>query len=517
MESASDQPEPESSRLGRRMAGMNGGFPFFVKVVVLYFFGHLAITYLGSFYVHGGVGYEQGTRHRFISILNLQWVMIFCSWLVYRQLMGFFDSPFTLVFTHLKPNSLATESYKRKTSLTLLVIFALAHITYFLYYFDGFLQMFLFEVCSITLGVWTHMVFFSLGFFFLNSTLNILKSFKCCSRFLDRLRRIPFIQFLLWDRHVQVVFSVVVTLVVSLICLFSADYIFIRTAELPIANLPPQAEGLRIAVLSDLHTGGTVRRDEIAKVVDRTNDMNVDAVFIVGDMTDGTVEQLEYDVVDRTNDMNVDAVFIVGDMTDGTVEQLEYDVEPLRHLRSRLGTYMVTGNHDYYFDDAMAWIRLFKSYGIKVLTNSKTDLEGICLIGLNDISSGQSGIPHHEMNISTVITECEPSKPVIVLSHNPASAKHISESNLSYNGVDLIISGHTHSGQFYVMLPFVYLVLPYVHGLYTVPMKFVSHDATLLVTAGTLYQGPPMKMLLYSNIWEVTLMGKHTSELVDLE
>ncbi|KAK0425352.1 hypothetical protein QR680_009155 [Steinernema hermaphroditum] len=313
------------------------------------------------------------------------------------------------------------------------------------------------------------------------------KGVDCFSNLLEKLARISFIRLLLWNRQFQAVFSLIVSVCISLVCFMSADYIYVRTAELPISNLSPKAEGLRIAVLSDLHAGGAVHRDQIAHVVDRTNDMNADAVFIVGDMTDGTIEHLES------------------------------RIEPLRHLRSRLGTFMVTGNHDYYFDDALAWIRLFKSYGIKVLTNSKADLEGICLVGLNDISSGTSGIPSHEMNISSVILECEASKSVIVLSHNPASAKHISESNLSYNGVDLIISGHTHSGQFYVMLPFIYFVLPYVHGLYTVPMKFVSHNTILLVTAGTLYQGPPMKMPFYSNIWQVTLMAKRTSEFVDLD
>ncbi|KAK0425353.1 hypothetical protein QR680_009155 [Steinernema hermaphroditum] len=469
------------------MPRMGCGFLCFLKAAILYVVGHFAISHFGEHFVNKRSGYEKGTCRRFIAILNLQWAMIFCSLVIYRQLMAFFDSPFTLICTYLKPTSLTVEIYRRRVANVLLLFFLLSHLTYFLYYFDGLIQWLLFEISSICLGVWAHLMFFCFGFFALNCVLPFLKGVDCFSNLLEKLARISFIRLLLWNRQFQAVFSLIVSVCISLVCFMSADYIYVRTAELPISNLSPKAEGLRIAVLSDLHAGGAVHRDQIAHVVDRTNDMNADAVFIVGDMTDGTIEHLES------------------------------RIEPLRHLRSRLGTFMVTGNHDYYFDDALAWIRLFKSYGIKVLTNSKADLEGICLVGLNDISSGTSGIPSHEMNISSVILECEASKSVIVLSHNPASAKHISESNLSYNGVDLIISGHTHSGQFYVMLPFIYFVLPYVHGLYTVPMKFVSHNTILLVTAGTLYQGPPMKMPFYSNIWQVTLMAKRTSEFVDLD
>ncbi|TKR93370.1 hypothetical protein L596_007842 [Steinernema carpocapsae] len=457
------------------MARTYGGVSYFAKVLGVLIVGHFLITLFGNVYSEEGVGYEKGTRSRFVAVLKLQWLMFFLSWIIYRQLMAFFDQPFSLFCTHLKPTSAVVGLWKNRASKALLVFFVLSHLTYLLYYYDGPIQTVLFEVCSICLGIWTHLVFFCFGFFVLNSAVVLFSRYDISQKVFVLLRKNVVIREILWDFQLQAVLALSISVVISMICFFASDHMFIRTAELPIVNLPQKAEGLRIAVLSDLHTGGAVRRDQIAHVVDVTNEMNVDAVFIVGDMTDGTIEQLES------------------------------KVEPLRHLKSRLGTFMVTGNHDYYFDDAMAWIRLFKSYGIKVLTNSKADLEGICLIGLNDISSGKSGIPNHEMDLFSVINECDTMKPIIVLAHNPASVKHISENNHNFS-IDLIISGHTHSGQLFVMLPFVYKMLPYVHGLYHVPIHYaVRGSAILLVSAGTLYQGPPMKMPLYSNIWEVTL------------
>lgn len=61
-------------------------------------------------------------------------------------------------------------------------------------------------------------------------------------------------------------------------------------------------------------------------------------------------------------------------------------------------------------------------------------------------------------------------------------------------------SGHTHAGQFYTIAPIVYWFLPYFHGLY-----HVSSHTQLLVSAGTLYQGSPMKMLFMSELWIISL------------
>uniref|UniRef100_A0A0N5ABU3 Uncharacterized protein n=1 Tax=Syphacia muris TaxID=451379 RepID=A0A0N5ABU3_9BILA len=59
---------------------------------------------------------------------------------------------------------------------------------------------------------------------------------------------------------------------------------------------------------------------------------------------------------------------------------------------------------------------------------------------------------------------------------------------------------HTHAGQFYTTAPLAYLSLPYFHGLYKVGAR-----TQLFVSAGTLYQGPPMKMIGFTEIWIITL------------
>ena len=61
------------------------------------------------------------------------------------------------------------------------------------------------------------------------------------------------------------------------------------------------------------------------------------------------------DVVKKINNENVDIVAITGDMIDGNPRELENSLAPLKNLRSRYGTFFVTGNHEYYWK-ADEWI-----------------------------------------------------------------------------------------------------------------------------------------------------------------
>lgn len=125
----------------------------------------------------------------------------------------------------------------------------------------------------------------------------------------------------------------------------------------------------------------------------------------------------------------------------------------------------------------------------------------ICLVGLHDISSYKAGIINVSMDESA-IAKCQRNESVVVLAHNPAATKRIMEfANLSGRHVDLILSGHTHSGQYYILVPYIYWVLPYLYGLYNVQLDTTQ----LFVSAGTLYQAAPMKMIGRSEIWFITV------------
>ncbi|MCX5783141.1 MAG: metallophosphoesterase, partial [Elusimicrobia bacterium] len=66
-------------------------------------------------------------------------------------------------------------------------------------------------------------------------------------------------------------------------------------------------------------------------------------------------------------------------------------------------------------------------------------------------------------------------------------------------GVDLMLSGHTHRGQIFPFNLIVKLFYPHFYGLYRT--KKMLH----YVTSGAFYWGPPMRLFLPSEIPLITL------------
>ncbi|KAK6015406.1 hypothetical protein OSTOST_19169, partial [Ostertagia ostertagi] len=67
--------------------------------------------------------------------------------------------------------------------------------------------------------------------------------------------------------------------------------------------------------------------------------------------------------------LDVDAVALVGDMVDGPVKILANRMEPLWSALKRHHTYFVSGNHEYYYGDAMMWFVEYEIHGVRVLNN----------------------------------------------------------------------------------------------------------------------------------------------------
>jgi hypothetical protein len=223
----------------------------------------------------------------------------------------------------------------------------------------------------------------------------------------------------------------------------------IRRVRVELAKLPRTRDGYRIALVSDLHLGplnGRGRTEEIVRIV---------------------------------NGLAADAVAICGDLVDGTVAQLGRAAQPLAGLRSRDGSYFVTGNHDYY-SGYQPWLAEVAALGIRPLHNERTDLGGLVLAGVNDNTGGGYGDPP---DYGRALDGRDTSVPVVLLAHQPVQVHEAAE-----HGVDLQLSGHTHGGQ---MVPFnlvVRAVQPVVSG-------YAVVDGTqLFVTNGVGFWGPPVRV-----------------------
>ena len=220
--------------------------------------------------------------------------------------------------------------------------------------------------------------------------------------------------------------------------------------QIPLRKLPRSLDGTRFAVVSDIHLGPLTGSHHVPRIVSMINDLDADVVCIVGDLVDGTVEELG-----------------------------RY-AEPLAGIRSRQGAYFVTGNHEYY-SGFQPWIDEVSRLNVRPLRNERLELAGgLDLAGVNDLGGDQYG---DGPDFAKALGDRDPARPVILLAHQPVVARQAAP-----YGVDLQLSGHTHGGQ---MAPFNLLVKlqqPVVSGLGQVD------GVPVYVTNGAGFWGPPVRV-----------------------
>ncbi|MFY1625788.1 metallophosphoesterase [Micromonospora sp. WMMD735] len=225
--------------------------------------------------------------------------------------------------------------------------------------------------------------------------------------------------------------------------------------RIPLAKLPRSMDGLRIATVSDIHLGPLRGRAHTERIVAMINRLDADLVAVVGDLVDGSVAEL-------------------GEAA-----------EPLHDLRSRYGSFFVTGNHEYY-SGVEEWVAEVDRLGLRVLQNERQEIRArggvLDLAGINDVTADGTGVAG-PADFTAALGGRDASRPVVLLAHQPVAAREAAKF-----GVDLQLSGHTHGGQ---LAPFnlaVKLQQPVVSGLGEV-------DGTkVYVTNGAGFWGPPVRV-----------------------
>jgi predicted MPP superfamily phosphohydrolase len=219
--------------------------------------------------------------------------------------------------------------------------------------------------------------------------------------------------------------------------------------DVPVANLPEELDGLRIAQLSDIHIGDYMPPAEIARAVDMANSLQPDISFVTGDF-----------------------VSSVGDPLDTCISELS-------RLHAPLGVWGCNGNHEIYAgveDDAE---RLFREKGMRLLRGASVVVEHnggrFNLLGVDYqrdhmVSGERTGPMLRE--IEHLIRRDMPN---VLLSHNPNSFHRAAEL-----GIELSLAGHTHGGQvkFEIVDHSVSparLISPFVAGLYRLPIPMNGH------------------------------------------
>jgi uncharacterized protein len=180
-------------------------------------------------------------------------------------------------------------------------------------------------------------------------------------------------------------------------------------------SYPKAPNKFRIIHLSDLHLGSNATVDQVSSYVDLINEQHGDVVLYTGDLIDGSPK---------------------------------YSAEQLKQLKRIIvpyGMYAVKGNHEYYSKNSV-WDSEWPNYGIKMLDNAHVTIyfDGkpiYTIAGVTDEQSLKMNIPEEGPNLSKALNGINPNLPIILMDHRPNSFPEYAK-----EGIDLVLSGHTHGG-----------------------------------------------------------------------
>jgi uncharacterized protein len=229
----------------------------------------------------------------------------------------------------------------------------------------------------------------------------------------------------------------------------NAGWTRIRRITVRLENLPETWRGRKAALVSDLHLGHVRNGGFLRRIVAKVMRENPDAVFLAGDLYDGTA---------------IDAVKAA---------------EPLRNLRAPQGTYFVAGNHEQFGDDSR-YLQAVGNAGVRVLHNEKVDVDQLQIVG---VPYNHASRDEHFQKVLRQIG-VDRNRASILLTHAP-DRPHIAEQE----GISLQVSGHTHLGQFF---PWTWMA----RRIYRQFVYGLSQIGRLLIytSSGAGTWGPPLRL-----------------------
>lgn len=259
-------------------------------------------------------------------------------------------------------------------------------------------------------------------------------------------------------------FSSYLVLAVWLIMLSASLYTAAKTPKITALNIdaPALKQDVKIAFITDTHFGATVSPKRAESVKQILQEQKPDLIVFGGDIFE----------------------------TNSKESKPYTDILKSIMPGKKFGVF---GNHEYYqgLKDSR---ESFKQAGITLLENQSIAAEDINIIGVNDIKTTALT----KQNFENILKkEVKQNKFDLLLTHSPLYFKVAAQ-----NGVDLMLSGHTHKGQIWPFSLMVKAAFPYFNGLYE------EGKAKLFVSAGTFFWGPPLRLFSENEIVFITLKGQ---------
>ena len=270
------------------------------------------------------------------------------------------------------------------------------------------------------------------------------------------------------QKYIKLAVTLSIVIVIILFCNFQNKHLETTHYTYAAEQLGADLEGYRIVQISDLHNAKFGKDNQ--KLVDRIRECEPDMIVLTGDLVD-------------SNHTNVDRA-----------------VQFVDEIVKICPVYYVTGNHEYWleaseYDELMSGLA---DAGVVILDNQVVEISRgdakFRLVGLDDrsLSDGTLGTLLNDEREFTV-----------VLAHEPQYL-----ARYAGTGVDLVLSGHAHGGQF--RLPFVGGIVAPDQGFlpeYTAG-EYYMNGTEMIVSRGLGNSVIPVRLFNYPDIVCVELKTK---------
>ncbi len=200
----------------------------------------------------------------------------------------------------------------------------------------------------------------------------------------------------------------------------------VERVAIALPGLPPEFDGITLAVVADIHAGS---RSSPLAVVKK--------------------------VVETTNSLQADAILLLGDQVHASAHASSH-LSVLSELEAKEGVWACLGNHEHGFvwysrylgayraPSVDRWRKSYAEAGIQLLANEARPLprarSRIWLLGVDDAYSGHN-------DLSAALVQACTGEFRLAMTHSPDLVDHPRAQE-----VDLVLAGHTHGGQIWLPL-----------------------------------------------------------------
>lgn len=281
------------------------------------------------------------------------------------------------------------------------------------------------------------------------------------------------------QKYIKLAITLSIVIVIILFCNFQNKHLETTHYTYAAEQLDADLEGYRIVQISDLHNAKFGKNNQ--KLVGRIRECEPDMIVLTGDLVD-------------SNHTNVDRA-----------------VQFVDEIVKICPVYYVTGNHEYWlekseYDELMDGLI---GAGVVILDDQVVEISRgdakFRLVGLDDKSLADGTLGTLLNNTHNVVHEDSDEREfTVVLAHEPQYLARYASS-----GVDLVLSGHAHGGQF--RLPFVGGIVAPDQGFlpeYTAG-EYYMNGTEMIVSRGLGNSVIPVRLFNFPEIVCVELVGKH--------